>query len=68
MLAVAFPLAILVLLVMLYWAFDRRRYHGKYGQGKRRPTGEVFRDPGSGRLMRVHEDPETGEREYRSED
>ncbi len=31
------------------------------------PTTEVFRDPTSGRLMRVYEDPHSGERRYRAE-
>ena len=31
------------------------------------PTTEVFRDPTSGRLMRVFVDPRTGERRYRAE-
>jgi hypothetical protein len=29
-----------------------------------RPTDEVFRDPASGRMTRVHVDPATGERRY----
>lgn len=32
-----------------------------------RPTPEVFVDPTSGRTMRVHVDPGTGERRYRVE-
>ena len=32
-----------------------------------RPTPEVFVDPTSGRTMRVHVDPDTGERRYRVE-
>jgi len=31
------------------------------------PTGEVFGDPTSGRVMRVFVDPRTGERRYRAE-
>jgi hypothetical protein len=31
------------------------------------PTNEVFVDPTSGLLMRVYEDPRTGERRYRAE-
>ena len=31
-----------------------------------RPTGERFRDPTSGELVEVWEDPSTGAREYRS--
>ena len=32
-----------------------------------RPTAEIFVDPTSGRTMRVHVDPATGERRYRVE-
>jgi hypothetical protein len=32
------------------------------------PTSEVFRDPTSGRLMRVFVDPRNGERRYLAED
>jgi hypothetical protein len=31
------------------------------------PTTEVFRDPTTGRLMRVYTDPRTGQRRYRAE-
>jgi membrane protein implicated in regulation of membrane protease activity len=51
-------------LVWLYWRFDRRRYRGRADQGQR-PTGEVFRDPVTGEVTRVYEDPETGARNYR---
>lgn len=54
-------------LVALYFAFDRRRYTGAGGGAGARPTPEVFRDPASGRLMRVWLDPATGAREYREE-
>lgn len=57
---------VIVVLVALYVAFDRRRYTGIRGSGLR-PTSEVFRDPGTGRLMRVWQHPATGEREYREE-
>jgi hypothetical protein len=33
-----------------------------------RPTGERFEDPGSGRTMEVHYNPQTGERHYKPED
>jgi hypothetical protein len=60
-------IAILVALILiaLYELYDRR-YHGRPASGLR-PTSEVFRDPGTGKLMRVYEDPRTGTREYRSE-
>lgn len=64
--ALLLPVAIIALLVVLYLIFDRRRYHGRPAPGQR-PTGEVFRDPASGQLMRVYEDPETGVRSYRPE-
>lgn len=59
-------IAVVALLVWLYWRFDRRRYRGGKTAGQR-PTGEVFRDPATGELTRVYEDPETGKRDYRSE-
>ncbi len=68
MAAVLSTASILILLVLLYLVFDRRRYFGTKSRGKSRPTSEVFRDPGSGRLMRVHEDLDTGHREYRPEE
>jgi hypothetical protein len=54
------------LLVWLYVRFDRKRYAGKPSAGAR-PTGEVFRDPATGEMTRVYEDPHTGAREYRKE-
>lgn len=60
------PVLVIAVLVVLYIVFDRRRYHGNRAAGLR-PTKEVFRDPGTGRLMRVYEDPQTGAREYRAE-
>lgn len=63
-------LAVLIIgagLVALYFAFDRRRYTGFRPGSGIRPTAEVFRDPASGRLMRVWLDPATGAREYREE-
>lgn len=44
----------------------RQRYRGS-GHDDLRPTDEVFRDPSSGKLSRVWEDPSTGHREYREE-
>jgi hypothetical protein len=61
---IAVPVA--VLLIAGYVVYDRR-YHGKAASGLR-PTEEVFRDPATGKLMRVHENPTTGEREYVDED
>jgi hypothetical protein len=61
---IAIPVA--ALLIAGYVVYDRR-YHGRYASGLR-PTNEVFRDPTTGKLMRVHENPRTGEREYVDED
>lgn len=58
--------ALLVIAVVTYVVWDRRRYRGE-GQGDLRPTGEVFRDPATGKLTRVWEDPSTGSRQYREE-
>jgi len=55
-----------VVLVAAYFVYDRR-YHGKNATGLH-PTNEVFRDPTTGKRMRVHENPSTGAREYISDD
>ena len=49
-----------------YFIWDRR-YRGR-DSGEFVPTQEVFRDPSSGRLTRVWEDPRSGRRQYREED
>ena len=56
---------ILVFAVIGYFIWDQR-YRGHSGGGFK-PTGEVFRDPTSGRMTRVYEDPATGQRQYREE-
>jgi hypothetical protein len=48
-----------------YFLWDRR-YRG-VERGSFKPTGEVFRDPTSGKMTRVYEDPSTGKRQYRDE-
>lgn len=49
--------------------FERRGYRPKApDQSALRPTGERFRDPTSGELIQVWEDPRTGAREYRKAD
>ena len=58
-------LVVVVFAVVGYFVWDRR-YHGG-ATGSFRPTEEVFRDPSSGRLTRVWEDPKTGLRQYREE-
>jgi hypothetical protein len=55
-----------VILIALYVIYDRR-YHGKSGSALQ-ATDERFRDPATGKMMRVYEDPRTGAREYVSED
>ena len=62
-------LVIFVILVVFaivgYFVWDRRYRGGQ--QGSFKPTGEVFRDPTSGKMTRVSEDPSTGKRQYRDE-
>ena len=46
--------------------FEPRGYHPTAARPTAlRPTGERFRDPTSGELVEVWEDPGTGAREYR---
>ena len=49
------------------WGFFRwdRRYRGASNGDGFQPTGETFKDPTSGRQMRVFFDPATGIRQYR---
>jgi hypothetical protein len=61
---VMIPVALL--LIAGYVVYDRR-YHGRSSTGLQ-PTKELFRDPATGKLMRVHENPQTGAREYVDED
>ena len=56
---------VIVFAAVGYFAWDRR-YRGQGGSSFK-PTGEVFRDPSSGKMTRVYEDPSTGKREYREE-
>lgn len=56
---------VIVFAVVGYFIWDRR-YRG-VDQGSFRPTGEVFKDPTTGKTTRVYEDPETGKRQYREE-
>ena len=56
---------VIVFAVAGYFIWDRR-YLGASG-GSFKPTQEVFRDPTTGRLTRVWEDPNTGQRQYRDE-
>jgi hypothetical protein len=56
---------LIVFAIVGYFVWDRR-YRGD-NQGSFKPTGEVFKDPTSGKLTRVYEDPTTGRRQYREE-
>jgi hypothetical protein len=56
---------VLVFAIIGYFIWDRR-YRGDQG-GAFKPTAEVFRDPTSGKMTRVYEDPTTGHRQYREE-
>jgi hypothetical protein len=65
MVSVAIIVAVCAGFYALHRAFDHR-YRGQ-ANPTQQPTGEVFRDPATGRLTRVYEDPRTGERAYRRE-
>ena len=60
---------VLIVLVVFaitgYFVWDRR-YRGVKA-GNFMPTSEVFKDPTTGKLTRVYEDPATGTRQYREE-
>ena len=62
------PALVFGLLVLLAGAFERWRKRappqpaGPHWQ----PTGERFEDPGTGKTVQVHYNPETGERRYQS--
>lgn len=56
---------VIVFSIAGYFTWDRR-YRGDK-DGSFRPTAEVFKDPTSGKLTRVYEDPKTGRRQYRDE-
>jgi hypothetical protein len=53
------------LAIVSYFVWDKR-YRGD-SEGTFQPTAEVFKDPTTGRLTRVYEDPKTGKRQYRDE-
>jgi hypothetical protein len=58
-------LVVIVFAIVGYFIWDRR-YRGA-NQGNFKPTNEVFKDPTSGKLTRVYEDPATGKRQYKEE-
>ena len=59
-------LAFLVVFAIVGWFVWDQRYRGQQ-KGSFKPTGEVFKDPTTGKLTRVYEDPATGSRQYREE-
>ncbi|HYM96238.1 MAG TPA: hypothetical protein VET26_02970 [Candidatus Sulfotelmatobacter sp.] len=64
-LQLVFLAIVIVVAVIGYFVWDRRYRGGD--QGNFKPTGEVFKDPTSGKMTRVYEDPTTGARQYREE-
>ena len=56
---------LIVFAIVGYFVWDRR-YRG-HREGQFKATGEIFKDPTTGKLTRVYEDPETGARQYREE-
>jgi hypothetical protein len=60
-----FAVIVLVFAIVGYFVWDRR-YRG-HKEGLFKPTGEVFKDPTTGKMTRVYEDSETGARQYREE-
>lgn len=56
---------VIALAIISYFVWDKR-YRGD-AQGNFQPTGEVFKDPTTGKPTRVYEDPKTGKRQYRDE-
>lgn len=56
---------VIVFAIAGYFIWDRR-YRGEK-EGNFKPTNEVFKDPTTGKLTRVYEDPATGRRQYKEE-
>ncbi|HKV87841.1 MAG TPA: hypothetical protein VJT78_07580 [Candidatus Dormibacteraeota bacterium] len=65
LLDLVFLAVVIVFAIVGYHIWDRR-YHGET-RGNFKATSEVFKDPTSGKLTRVYEDPATGKRQYRDE-
>jgi len=61
--AIAIEAAIFVMLIV----FERGRYRPNVDatRGTWQPTGERFKDPTSGEIVDVYDNPATGERDYR---
>jgi hypothetical protein len=65
---IVFQLAVVALAIgIAVWGFFRwdRRYHGAHEGDGFQPTDETFKDPTTGRMMRVFFNPSTGLRQYR---
>lgn len=60
-----FLVIVIAFAVVGYFLWDHR-YRGDR-DGAFKPTGEVFKDPSTGKMTRVYEDPSTGRRQYREE-
>jgi len=56
---------VILALAVIGIAFDRRYRPRARATAAMRPTGERFRDPVTGVMVEVYEDPTTGTREYR---
>jgi hypothetical protein len=56
---------VVVFAIVGYFVWDRRYRGGADGAFQR--TDEVFKDPTTGKLTRVYEDPRSGRRQYREE-
>jgi len=56
---------VILFAIVGYFIWDRR-YRG-VADGAFKPTAEVFKDPSTGKMTRVYEDPQTGRRQYRDE-
>ncbi len=62
----AVDLAIGGVIVIAAFLFERQRYRPRIDSslGRWQVTGERFVDPTSGRLIEVHYNPDTGQRDY----
>ena len=56
---------VVVFAISGYFIWDRRYRGGAVGTFQ--PTNEVFKDPTTGRMTRVYEDPVTGKRQYKDD-
>jgi hypothetical protein len=61
---VALVVAVMLLAFVGYASGRRAARHVGRRDPRFQPTDEVFRDPASGVLTRVYQDPRTGERRY----